>query len=246
VQQGLVQEKAALLVERQQWSTDLERSRIDAAAARDAQAAAEQRFADHQRLVDQLQGQLRDIAAQRDKAQEHMDVLAQDLMRLGDKLEKQEKAYAAERASTAAHVRNVEDRAHTEVDRVREELKGTRAALTQSERASQAAREIAAREHKEHAAQLRAAEREAAAQRARAEALEGQLKRLGTPTPASAKRRRDPLAKLRKDFDALVARMQTPEHKAAVDALFTATAAEIGASAQAHARATSVPKARRK
>jgi predicted protein tyrosine phosphatase len=46
----------------------------------------------------------------------------------------------------------------------------------------------------------------------------------------------DPLAALRDDFDRLVERMQTPAHQAAVDALFTATGAEIGAVAAAHAR----------
>lgn len=49
-------------------------------------------------------------------------------------------------------------------------------------------------------------------------------------------RRRDSLAKLRPQFDALIEHMQTPEHKAAVDALFAATGAEIGALAVAHAR----------
>lgn len=49
-------------------------------------------------------------------------------------------------------------------------------------------------------------------------------------------RRRDSLAKLRPQFDALIERMQTPEHKAAVDALFAATGAEIGAVAAVQAR----------
>ena len=164
----------------------------DATRARDTQRIAEQRFADQQRLIEQLQIQLREATSQRDKQQEHAELLAQDLMRLGDKLEKQQKEHAAERASTAVHVRSVEDRAHAEIDRAREELKGVRAALAQSERASQTARETAAREHKEHVAQLRAAEREAAAQRARAEALEGQLARLSGNT-ATAKDNENPV-----------------------------------------------------
>jgi hypothetical protein len=39
----------------------------------------------------------------------------------------------------------------------------------------------------------------------------------------------DPLARLTAEFDALLARMQTPAAKAAVDALFAATPAELGA-----------------
>jgi len=46
----------------------------------------------------------------------------------------------------------------------------------------------------------------------------------------------DPLAALRADFDRLVERMQTPAFKAAVDTLFAATGAELGAIAAAHAR----------
>jgi prevent-host-death family protein len=39
---------------------------------------------------------------------------------------------------------------------------------------------------------------------------------------------RDPLADMARHFDALVAKMQTPEHAAAVDALFDATPEELG------------------
>ena len=60
--------------------------------------------------------------------------------------------------------------------------------LTQLERATQMARDAAAREHKEQVGQLRTAEREAAAQRARADAFESQLKRL-TDLPMRAKTR---------------------------------------------------------
>ncbi|MHB8386667.1 type II toxin-antitoxin system Phd/YefM family antitoxin [Metallibacterium sp.] len=41
----------------------------------------------------------------------------------------------------------------------------------------------------------------------------------------------DPLAKLTAEFDALVARMQTPAAKSAVDALFTATPEQLGEAA---------------
>ena len=39
---------------------------------------------------------------------------------------------------------------------------------------------------------------------------------------------RDPLADMARHFDALVAKMQTPEHATAVDALFNATPEELG------------------
>jgi predicted nucleic acid-binding Zn-ribbon protein len=191
--QNLEQDKASLTSERQRWSADLDSTRADVAAAKNAQLVAEQRFADHQRLVEQLQTELRDVRAQRDKLQEQADILVQDMMRLGAKLEKQEKTYAAERVAAAAHIRTVEDRAHGEVDRAREEAKAMRNGLTQLERTSQTARDAAAREHKEHVARLRTAERDASAHRARADALENQLKRLtqiaGKPRASVASRR---------------------------------------------------------
>jgi antitoxin Phd len=46
----------------------------------------------------------------------------------------------------------------------------------------------------------------------------------------------DPLASLRKEFDQLLAAMQTPKAKAGVDALFAATPAQLGATAVKAAR----------
>jgi addiction module HigA family antidote len=63
---------------------------------------------------------------------------------------------------------------------------------------------------------------------------------------ASLQPRPDPLAKLRADFDELVARMQTPEHRAGVEALFAASGPELGEIAQRHARAAAPRKIKRK
>lgn len=56
----------------------------------------------------------------------------------------------------------------------------------------------------------------------------------------------DPLAGLRGEWDALVARMRTPEAKTAGDALFRATGEELGALAEKHARAVATRKTERK
>src|SRR5690348_5958835 len=186
--EGIELDKATLASEQQRWSAELESARADIASANDAKAVAEQRFADHLRLVEQLQVELRDVKAQRDKLQEQAELLVQDMLRLGAKLENQEKQQAAERISSAEHIRAVEDHAHAEVDRARAEIKVLRTTQAQAERAAQEARNSAARDQKEHLAQLRAAERDAAAQRARADALEGQLQRLAA-TLAAGKRK---------------------------------------------------------
>ena len=47
---------------------------------------------------------------------------------------------------------------------------------------------------------------------------------------------RDPLIRLRGDFDALVAHMQTPEQQAGIEALFAADGKKLGKIAQAHAK----------
>ncbi|MHB8744078.1 MAG: DNA-binding protein [Sulfuricaulis sp.] len=183
---ALEQQRISMSAERLRWSADLESARSDLGAAQGAQALTEARLADHQRLVEQLQAELRDVKAQRDKLQEQAELLVQDMLRLGAKLENQEKQQAAERISTAEHIRSVEDRAHAEVDRARAEIKVLRTMHTQAERAAREALGAAARDHKEHLAQLRTAERDATAQRARAEALEGQLQRLAIATSSAA------------------------------------------------------------
>lgn len=199
----------------------------------------------HQRLVEQLQIELRDERRQRDKLQGQLESLAEDMIRLNGKREKQEKEIAAERISTATHIRVIEDRAHAEVDRARTEAKTLRAMLDQAERSRRTAEQTAVKEHREHANQLRAAEREASAQRARAEVLESQIKRLGNALPAAlptarrgARRKKqtvDPLTELREYFEAMVTRMRTPEARAAGEALSVATGREIGIDAVAQA-----------
>jgi len=241
MREALPSEQAALAAERAQWVADLERARAVASAAHDGQTIAQQRLADLQRRAEQLLTQLHDVSDQRDKLEAHAGHLAQEFMRLGEKLEAQEKAHAAERASAAAHIRSTEDRAHAEVDRAREDIKGLRTALTQLERTGQAARDAAAREHKEHAEQLRIAEREASAHRARADALHDQLQRLGstiqslaTETPSGRSKKR--AAAGDRSANALSARMQTAEHKAGVNALSAATPQKLQAAVAKRAR----------
>lgn len=54
--------------------------------------------------------------------------------------------------------------------------------------------------------------------------------------PTTEEVRRDPLAELRGEFDALVAHMQTPEHQAGVEALFAADGRELSEILKAHAK----------
>lgn len=94
-------------------------------------------------------------------------------------MQTQEKAAAAERESLSAHVRSVEERTHAEVDRARTETKALRAQLAQLERDQAVRTQDAHQERSETQKALQQAERAAAANAARAQALEQQLARLG-------------------------------------------------------------------
>ncbi|TLY49663.1 MAG: hypothetical protein E6K53_12940 [Gammaproteobacteria bacterium] len=133
------QEKQSLAAERLRWGADLDTARNDAMAANDACVVAEQRLADHQHLANQLRGELHDVIAQRDKAQERSDRMEREMIQLSTRLEKQSHVIAEERQSMTTYARLIEDRAHAEVDRAREEAKSARVRLQQLERDATAA-----------------------------------------------------------------------------------------------------------
>lgn len=195
--EALDQEKVSLAAERSRCSADLDAMRGVAKAAEEARGVAEQRLADHQRLVDQLRSESQDLMAQRDKGQQRADVLVRDMMYLASKLEKQDNAIAEERLSMAAHIRSVEDRAHAEVDRVREEAKATRTRQLQVERETAAAtRTTLARivalesENKKLARENSALSARVQTQELQVERLDALLKSAKSASPAARSRQR--------------------------------------------------------
>jgi chromosome segregation ATPase len=98
-----------------------------AQSADQAREVAETRLADIQHLVAQQAGQLVELMQQRDG-------LLQRVERLGEAFEMHKSSLAAERDTQEHHLRTVEDRAHAEVDRAREETKALQATLRQKER----------------------------------------------------------------------------------------------------------------
>lgn len=172
--EALQDDRRSLLADR----ADLEAERLslqeqaDAHAAarieaRQAQGLAEARLVEAQRLAEHQAAQLRDLIQQRDASQHRADRLEQELLALGDRVQRQEAAAAVERETHTQYVRAIEDRAHAEVDRSRQELKGLRSQLTTVER-EQAAFAARAREGSEEAlAATTAAKRDAALAKAR-------------------------------------------------------------------------------
>lgn len=139
-----------------------------------ALSAAQERLQERQRLVDQQTGQLEDLARQRDEALQRLASQEAEISALRARLETQQAEAAAEREAQAAHLRAVEDRAHREVDRARQETRDLKQQLTATEKAhSTRLRQLEAElaEARTSAAQLA---RDLSAEQARRETLEAQ------------------------------------------------------------------------
>ncbi|MGR4877153.1 DNA-binding protein [Pseudoxanthomonas sp. LARHCG66] len=151
----------------------------DAAAAADqasqALAATEQRLADLQRANDLQQEQIRDLSGQRASLEARSARLEADLHAAQQRATQREESLIAERDAQAQHLRALEDRAHGEIDRARQETKEVRSQLAALQRSSEALRQ----EREDAQAATAAAQREAGVQRGRADTLEQQLAGLG-------------------------------------------------------------------
>jgi DNA repair exonuclease SbcCD ATPase subunit len=166
-QNALLAAQSSLTQERKLWDIALAEAQAQAQSADQGREVAETRLADMQRLVEHQAGQLAELAQQRDALQRRAE-------QLDEALEGHKSRAAAEREAQAAHVRAVEDRAHAEIDRAREETKALQAALRQKERETSA---VATRLEMAEAS-ARTAEYLATEHGARAKALEQQLARM--------------------------------------------------------------------
>jgi hypothetical protein len=144
-------------------------------AADQARALAEARLAEALRRADQLEGQLADGTAHRAALSASIERLEQDRAELTTRLQAEHVTTAQEREAQAAHVRAVEDRAHAEVDRARQETQDLRGQLRAiaSERGRE--RESLETALKKARTELSVAQRDLAKQTGRADTLERQL-----------------------------------------------------------------------
>lgn len=158
-----------------------ERARQAAEAAaegvRQALAVSDQRVADLYRQGAKLEARIQDLTVRGDALDSRLRQTLADA-------ESARTAAAAERSELQAYIRRVEDRAHLEVDRLRQELKAAK-----SERAAAAREHAAALQNAENARQAadaarQFAEREAAAAQAKLKVIERQLAR---PAPGAGK-----------------------------------------------------------
>lgn len=177
-EQALAEQRLVLIAEREGVAAIEDQARQDAALFRQqavealaGRQAAELRLADLELLLSHRQTQIEDLQQQRDgllherrEAHVRNQALQQDLESLRLKAEQ-------ERVAQEFYIRGVEDQAHREVDRAREEGRAMTAELRAVERqVEQLQRRVESTQH-----ELSQSRQSAAAQHARAETLEQQL-----------------------------------------------------------------------
>lgn len=156
------------------------RQAAEASEARASEAAAalltaHQRLEDRQRLVDQQSAQIADLAAQRDQAVLRVQQLDADGIALRERVQALQHEAEAVRVAQAAHIRAIEDRAHAEVDRARQEAREREKALQAAEKAHSARLRELDGDLAESRALTVDANRGLAAEQGRRQALEQQL-----------------------------------------------------------------------
>lgn len=188
-------ERTSLAEERESLGTEVREARSTVQDAEQARGIAELRLVDLQRLADQQTTQLEELTRDRNCWQLRSEQSEQALNACQHRR-------ASEQQAQTAHVRAVEDRAHAEVDRAREEAKSLQATLRRRER------ELADGIDRLEAtlASARAAERMSAERGARASALEEQLARMDG-LPAALLTAQRALAASRKREAALQAKL---------------------------------------
>ncbi|NUT76893.1 plasmid replication region [Pseudomonas sp. C1C7] len=191
-ERALIEQRQVLAAELERAAAVEEQARQDAAQFRHqaaqavaARQAVELRLVDLELLLAQRKTQVEDLQQQREgllrerlETQQHNQALQQDLQETRRRAEQ-------ERVAQENYVRGVEDRALREVDRAREEGKAVTAQF------KEAGRQIEQLQRRLESAQaeLSQSQQRAAAQHARADTLEQQLKQ-GREAPAAKRKPR--------------------------------------------------------
>lgn len=172
-----------LAAERQTWV-----ARLEAAETERARTLAAKDLAEH--ACSTLDAQLQDshalradLAQQRDRLQAQCDQLSAELQGLRGQLVEQQQTAAAERARQESYVRNIEDRAHQEVDRLRQETKQWQQRLENAERSHRDTESSLRTELGALRDQLREADREIARYAGQVAGLEKALSQQVPPKP---------------------------------------------------------------
>lgn len=147
------------------------------------------------RLVDRLETEAKEHTEERGRLLAQNQALETACAKLRDAVQVTETKAAKERAARDEHVKVIEDRTHTEVDRARTDLKAAHAELVGIRKRHQAEVQALQRTVTELTRSLGVAEQKAAHQRGVAEALKLKLPSAGRKKSTVPSRRRDSAAR---------------------------------------------------
>lgn len=172
---ALQAEHQALQREREDLAAEIASLRSQTDAAMHAERVASTQATELQRLVERLQAQLIETSQQREAALARAEQAHQVGHALQQQLQQQQTAFQTERDQLTQHIRAVEDRAHQEVDRARQDIKELKAALSETTKAHARIEKERAAQAQRDARELASSIQHATAQQARADALQTQL-----------------------------------------------------------------------
>ena len=171
-------ERDTLRQEREDFEVEAAVLRDMVAVANHAEHLASTQAAELQRLVSQLEGHVEEISRQRDAEMAKGTALETTRQAVETRLQELQDSSRAERENLAQHVRAVEDRAHIEIDRARQENKELQIRLNTATKEHAAAEKLLFQAVEQAKALASDANRDAGIERARAGALEVQLAKL--------------------------------------------------------------------
>ncbi|WP_445143313.1 DNA-binding protein [Dyella sp. Tek66A03] len=179
--------QAQLTRERENWEARLQEAETSVARARTARDLAEH-------ACNTLDGQLQDSHAlrtdllqQRDRLQDQCNDQSVQIQTLRAQLDEHQAALQAEHERRETHIRAVEDRAHQEVDRARQDARQWQQRHEAAERAHRDAVTALQKQHDSAVEQMRRLEQEVARQAGQVAALEKALSEAYSATAAKAK-----------------------------------------------------------
>lgn len=186
-----------LSLEREQFQSTVTALQKSTEAAQQAERVANTQSMELQRLVAQMQEQIRDMTKQRDIALVQVAKAEQVRGELEKRLLHIENATRCEREAQAQYLRVTEDRALANVDRARQELKAARAQLATEQRDRVTKEKMVQKQLDELRGKLASAQQETVQERSRAETLERQISKLiEKSTTRHAKASRSPDASI--------------------------------------------------
>ena len=175
---ALQADRDALLQARETLDAEAATLSSDNEAALAAMRLAEAQAAELTRLVTRLEAQVEELMGQRDSAGKREAEIEAARQALEQRLQTLQKAADAEREGFLAHIRAVEERANTEIDRTRQETKDLKTQLRDLGVVHAAAEKSTRQLLDQAKAEAKDVQRELSVQRSRAEAAESRLSQL--------------------------------------------------------------------